>query len=46
MKKKFKYIIVILVYRNTQDLKECIESINDNISNKKFKFRKLMFFEV
>lgn len=35
MKKKFKYIIVILVYRNTQDLKECIESINDNITNKR-----------
>lgn len=31
--KKYKYIVVVLVYRNANDLIECIESINDKISS-------------
>lgn len=32
---KYKYVFVILVYRNTQDLKECIESIAEKVDNYK-----------
>ncbi len=31
--KRYKYIVVVLVYRNADDLVECIESINANISS-------------
>lgn len=33
MKNRYKYIVVILVYRNTRDLEECIQSIYKNINN-------------
>lgn len=32
-KVKYKYIFVILVYRNMQDLRECIESIANRVDN-------------
>lgn len=31
----YKYIVVILVYRNTEDLRECIASVNKNIASAK-----------
>lgn len=33
MKKKYKYVFVILVYRNTKDLIECIDSIKKKIES-------------
>lgn len=32
---KYRYIFVILVYRNTEDLKECLESIHNKVSSYK-----------
>lgn len=30
---RYKYIFCILVYRNVEDIKECIDSINDKVEN-------------
>lgn len=32
---KYRYIFVVLVYRNTEDLKECLESIQNKVSSYK-----------